>query len=346
MANLTNDTYTSYGIGMSFHDENTSFEESNLVKIILSVVLSASMTLSLIGNCCTCAVICRERSMRIPTNYYLLNLAITDLMTALFIPIEIYMLWVQDYYPLGDEGCRMHFLIWDVLSNCSVLTILAFTVERYLVISKPFLRQRLALNSRVFKIIAAVWIIACIFSIPNGIYAYLVEKKENIYCCLTVKDNDKIYLIAVELIVFFVVPMTVIFVLYVLIALNLKSKRPQTPHPALGKQNKNKAVKMLAAVAASFFICWSPYTVLRLIILIPRQKYNDYFQLERIFLYLSTVNSYLSTAINPILYSLMSRKFRHAFKDLLRSRTHNRNHRNQQGCNNLQLQPVSKPHYI
>lgn len=241
-----NDTYSSYGIGLSFYDDKSSYKESDLIKIILTLFLSVSMLFSLIGNVCTCAVIARDKSMRTPTNCYLMNLAITDLMTALLVPIEIYMIWVPDFYPLGEEGCRIHFLMWDLLCNCSVLTILAFTIERYLVIAKPFLRQRLVLNSRVFKIVAINWILSCVFSFPSIFYVYFVERKQNVYCFLTVPDKDKTYLIAVELLVFFVLPMTVIFGLYVLIALKLKSTKSKSrPNPVYGKKNRNKAVKML-----------------------------------------------------------------------------------------------------
>lgn len=241
-----NDTYSSYGIGLSFYDDKSTHVESDLIKTILSIFLGTSMVISLIGNVCTCAVIARDKSMRTPTNCYLLNLAITDLMTALFVPIEIYIIWVPDFYPLGEEGCRIHFLLWELFSNCGVLTILAFTIERYLVISKPFLRQRLALNSRVFKIVTFNWIISCIFSFPSIFYVYFVERKQNVYCFLTVPDKDKTYLIAIELLVFFFLPVTVIFVLYVLIALKLKAtKSKSTPNPVYGNQNRNKAVKML-----------------------------------------------------------------------------------------------------
>ncbi|XP_023935417.2 neuromedin-U receptor 2 [Bicyclus anynana] len=318
-----NNTYASYGIGLSFYDydDKSSFEESFLIKTILSVFLTTFMVLSLIGNICTCTVITREKSMRTPTNCYLLNLAITDLMVTIFVPVEIYIIWVPDFYPLGEQGCRIHFLLWDLLSSCSVLTILAFTIERYLVIAKPFLRQKLLLTSRVFKIIIVNWVVSSIFSVPSVYYVYFVERKENVYCFLTVPDKEKTYLVAVELFIFYGIPMTVIFGMYVMIAIKLKSnKAASRPSVVYGKQNRNKAVKMLAAVAAFFFICWSPYTVLRIMILIPSLRYQDHYNLWRVFIYLSSINSYMSAAVNPILYGLMSRRFRRAFKDLLQGK--------------------------
>lgn len=243
-----NSTYPSYGIGLSFYDydDHTTYQESFLIKTILSLFLSAFMVLSLMGNVCTCAVITRERSMRTPTNCYLLNLAITDLTISIFVPVEIYIIWVPDFYPLGEHGCRIHFLLWDLLSSCSVLTILAFTIERYLVIAKPFLRQKLLLTSRVFKIIAVNWVVSLIFSVPSVYYVYFVERRENVYCFLTVPDKQKTYLVALELIIFYGIPMTVIFGMYVMIAIKLKStKADSRPNPVYGKQNRNKAVMML-----------------------------------------------------------------------------------------------------
>ncbi|XP_039751409.1 pyrokinin-1 receptor-like [Pararge aegeria] len=115
--------------------------------------------------------------------------------------------------------------------------------------------------------------------------------------------------------------MTVIFAMYVMIAIKLKSNKAESrPNLAYGKQNRNKAVKMLAAVAASFIICWSPYTVLRIMILIPNLSYHEHYNLWRVFIYLSSINSYMSAAVNPILYGLMSRRFRRAFKDLLQGK--------------------------
>nr|XP_032515023.1 neuromedin-U receptor 2-like [Danaus plexippus plexippus] len=273
----SDDIYSSYGIGLSLYDEMSNFVESDLIKSILTLFLGTSMVFSLVGNMCTCAVIARDKTMRTPTNCYLLNLAISDLMITVFVPIELYIIWVPDYYPLGEEGCRIHFLLWDLLSNCSVLTILAFTIERYLVISKPFLRQRLLLTSRISKILTLTWVVSCIFSFPSVYSIYFIERKQNVYCVFTVSERDKVFYIAIELLVFFFFPMTVIFVLFIMIVHKLKTTEPKSrANPAISHHNRNKAVKMLAAVAASFFICWSPYAVLRMMIVIPNLSYEEY----------------------------------------------------------------------
>lgn len=245
-SDFENDSFTFFGpMEMAFFDSGNALEESNVVKLLLSLFMSVSMLLSVVGNVCTCAVIARDRTMRTPTNCYLLNLAVTDLMTALFVPIEIYILWIPDIYPFGEVGCRIHFILWDCLSNCSVLTIAAFTVERYLVVLKPFLRQKLTLKSRVYKIIAINWIISCSFCIPDIFYIDLLERKKYVYCYVTLSYVLKL-IMPVEILVFFVIPMTIITVLYVLIALKLKSTQMKMRNsPVSLNQHRDKAVKML-----------------------------------------------------------------------------------------------------
>ncbi|XP_013177433.1 PREDICTED: neuropeptides capa receptor-like [Papilio xuthus] len=111
--------------------------------------------------------------------------------------------------------------------------------------------------------------------------------------------------------------MTVILVIYILIAVKLKQTNGKIiTSPPNVKRDRNKAVAMLAAVAAFFFICWFPYFILQLMMIIPRFRLDDYFYMWQVFGYLSLINSYLSTAVNPILYGLMSRRFRQAFKNL------------------------------
>ncbi|XP_063822439.1 pyrokinin-1 receptor-like [Ostrinia nubilalis] len=318
---LGNNSYSFFGpIGMAFYEDGNALDEADSVKIVLSIILGIIMVLSIVGNGCTCAVIARDRTMRTPTNCYLFNLAITDLLFALFIPIEIYIIWCPDLYPLGEAGCLLHFLLYDCLCNCSALTISAFTIERYLVVSKPFLRQKLSLKSRVFKILCIIWTISFSFCIPDLFNIDLLEKKKYVYCYVTMSYPMKV-LLGVEQFVFFVMPMTVIFVLYVLIAIKLKKANLKLRNsPVNGKQHRDKAVKMLAAVAASFFFCWSPYCLLRIMVIHSEFKYEDYYIAWRIVNYMC-YSSYLCSVINPILYSLMSHKFRQAFKDFLKGRS-------------------------
>lgn len=64
------------------------------------------------------------------------------------------------------------------------------------------------------------------------------------------------------------------------------------------------------AVVVAFFFCWAPFHLQRLIAAYG----NDNVLIYAIMTYISGVLYYLSTCINPLLYNIMSNKFREAFK--------------------------------
>lgn len=122
---------------------------------------------------------------------------------------------------------------------------------------------------------------------------------------------------------FFVVPLFVLVVLYTVIAVHLMAD-PGTSctDSACNQRARRQVVLMLATVVLSFFVCLLPFRVFTMwIILVPEHTFLDLGQKHYyIILYASRVMVYLNSAVNPILYNLMSSKFRRGFCKLCRSR--------------------------
>lgn len=53
-------------------------------------------------------------------------------------PQDLYNLWYPDSYPFTDVLCVMEGVVSETAANATVLTITAFTVERYIAICHPF----------------------------------------------------------------------------------------------------------------------------------------------------------------------------------------------------------------
>ncbi|KAH6941268.1 hypothetical protein HPB50_015457 [Hyalomma asiaticum] len=70
----------------------------------------------------------------------------------------------------------------------------------------------------------------------------------------------------------------------------------------------------MVAVVVSFFICWTPFHAQRLIATYADQT-AAMILLFTVLTYISGVTYYLSATVNPILYQVMSLKFRQAFVD-------------------------------
>lgn len=146
----------------------------------------------------------------------------------------------------------------------------------------------------------------------------------------TFKVSRKYYLglFFADLVLFYVLPLLLSVILYILIAMILFTNEiPKTP----GTGNKNGAVcssdskktsssnnarvqvvKMLVVVVAVFAIFWLPYRLLVVYNSVATERY-----MELWFLMFCKTMIFMNSAINPILYNAMSIKFRRAFKRML-----------------------------
>lgn len=71
------------------------------------------------------------------------------------------------------------------------------------------------------------------------------------------------------------------------------------------------------AVVVAFFVCWAPFHAQRLMAIYVQSPTSVEIAVFTVLTYISGVSYYVSATINPILYSIMSNKFRQAFKDTL-----------------------------
>ena len=73
------------------------------------------------------------------------------------------------------------------------------------------------------------------------------------------------------------------------------------------------------AVVVAFFICWAPFHLQRLMVIY--HKRSDWSAamtvFQNILFYVSGILYFVSSTINPILYNIMSLKFRQAFKNTI-----------------------------
>ncbi len=73
------------------------------------------------------------------------------------------------------------------------------------------------------------------------------------------------------------------------------------------------------AVVVAFFICWAPFHLQRLMVIYL--KHEDWTPalnvVFNVLYYISGILYYVSSTINPILYNIMSLKFRQAFKNTI-----------------------------
>ncbi|XP_059145450.1 pyrokinin-1 receptor-like [Physella acuta] len=319
--------------------------ESLTTGVIITLIYVTILITGVVGNFCTCLVIIRNKYMRTVTNYYLFNLSVSDLLLLLLgLPQEINHTWSAYPFPLGETFCRFRYWASEVSSNVSILTITAFTVERYIAICHPIKFPTYPGLSRPLRVMAAVWIISTICAIPIAlqfeIHYVRWQRKiipESARCSMLTSDVA-MTVFQVSTFLFFIIPMTLIALLYFFIALAIRrstlsragsdsSNDGSRSHSTCeirqntsGQQHariRQSVLKMLVAVVVAFFLCWAPYHTERLLVVYAPEWTETSRSIHHALFYVSGVMYYLSATINPVLYSIMSLKFRQAFRATL-----------------------------
>ncbi|XP_036410843.1 neuromedin-U receptor 1-like [Megalops cyprinoides] len=293
-----------------------------------------------VGNALTCIVISRNRVMRTPTNYYLFSLAVSDLLVLILgMPLELYEMWSNYPFLLGEGGCYFKIFLFETVCFASILNVTALSAERYIAVVHPLKAKYVVTRTHAKRVILMIWAVSMVCAIPNtslhGVRSlpprFGRTFPESAICTLVKPRWIYNLLIQVTTLLFFLLPMLTISVLYLLIGLQLKREKMLqaleaksglsrssgiSVHSQQQKVRRRQVTKMLCVLVVVFGICWAPFHTDRLVWSFIDDWTGDF---PRIFEYIHIISGvffYLSSAVNPILYNLMSTRFREMFREV------------------------------
>ncbi|XP_017042441.1 neuropeptides capa receptor isoform X1 [Drosophila ficusphila] len=303
--------------------------------ILITIIFGGVFITGVIGNLLVCIVIIRHSAMHTATNYYLFSLAVSDLLYLLFgLPTEVFLYWHQ--YPdlFGMPFCKIRAFISEACTYVSVFTIVAFSMERFLAICHPLHLYAMVGFKRAIRIITALWIASFISAIPFGLLSDIQYLKyppddsrieESAFCSMSPEIVNVIPVFEVSFCIFFVIPMILIILLYGRMGAKIRSRTNQklgVQHGTNNRETRNSqmrkktVIRMLAAVVITFFVCWFPFHLQRLIFLYAKDL-DNYLDINEALFSIAGFAYYVSCTVNPIVYSVMSRRYRVAFRELL-----------------------------
>ncbi|KAM7379020.1 hypothetical protein PAMP_004598 [Pampus punctatissimus] len=290
-----------------------------------------------LGNSMTCVVILHYRVMQTPTNYYLLSLAVSDLLVLLLgMPLEIYEMWQNYPFLLGEGGCYFKTFLFETVCFASILNVTALSVERYVAVVHPLKVRHITTRAHVKKVIITLWVLSMLCAVPNtslhGIDMlpprFGRQFPQSAICCVVKPTWMYNLIILISTVAFFFLPMLIISILYLLIGLRLHRERVYTVvdnrcsfgSESLSRSHKQKlskrnvqVTKMLCVLVVVFGLCWAPFHVERLMWSYIDTQVDQHLKIFEHVHIVSGVCFYLSSAINPIIYNLMSTRFREMF---------------------------------
>ncbi|CAF2930190.1 unnamed protein product [Rotaria sp. Silwood2] len=155
-----------------FHN---AFSNPVLIEKVLLITYAVIFLIGLVGNIMTIIIIKFNTHLRTPTNIYLLNLAVSDLMMLICnLPLEMIEIHYREW-PLSIIFCALRNICVEFFTCSSILTILAFSCERYFAIVHPIHFHQLSHFHRAQNVIIIIWFLSLIVSVPIG-FSYEIEK--------------------------------------------------------------------------------------------------------------------------------------------------------------------------
>ncbi|XP_046433996.1 growth hormone secretagogue receptor type 1 isoform X2 [Neodiprion pinetum] len=298
------------------------------------IVCILVMVLGVVGNLMVPLVVFRGKDMRNSTNIFLVNLSVADL-CVLLVCAPTVLVEVNsrpEIWALGEHMCKAVPFVELTVAHASVLTILAISFERYYAICEPLRAGYVCTKARATCLCFLAWAAAALCTSP----IVFVTKYENMaaisagvevsreektvaMCETQMNSSAKVAFMLVLTILFFVLPLFLLLGLYLVIVRHLVKDSSTTSSCGESYQARarRQVVLMLLTVVFSFFVCLAPFRLLTLFVVLSPDGALDlgmeaYYNL----LYFGRIMFYLNSAINPILYNLMSSRFRIGFLKL------------------------------
>ena len=329
------------------------YVEPTPVKIFRFVIYVIIILFALLGNIAVCIVSTRTRRLQTSTYCLLMNLAVSDIGSVMCLPFLLPELYIGNW-PMGEVMCKLLKPSVVMFNFVTTNTLVAIACDRFRAVVFPFVLRPSKSETRL--IIALLWLIAFLFSLPSyGAMAVISYPDSPYTYCLDIfsDENEKdvlyrrIYTITMYT-VQALVPVVVISVLYVKITATLKhirlvplalrpsraSSLTSTPSASshssmvnINKLNMNPAgalrrqiieKKFLTMLIAVLLVYVLCYLPFQTLYLI--YEFNpdmDYLPYIQLLFDYFYVIVWLPNAINPICYGCLNQHYKKAFKSLI-----------------------------
>lgn len=238
-------------------------EEPYSSKVVYSISLLIVFVGSLVGNVLTCIVIYSDKTMHTATNYYLFNLAISDILVTFPILIIVYQLLIQETelveFKNGVMACKfflcIHFIFVTLLWNNGILVLTALSIERYIAICHPMMLKGTPVWRRVGKIIIGIWTTAILETLPLLWTLDVIDTDKALMCFSLPSPTSRIITGSLAVITF-IVPLGIMIFVYAMIAFKINGNHKYVKDTVYNNGFKRKNVnKLIGKWDVSCLVC-------------------------------------------------------------------------------------------
>ena len=267
-----------------------------------------------IGNTLTIVVFTRKKLLRMRANYFLITLAVADLLVGAF-PVPMYIHQLVWYWKTrtNNTGTFFSFMAIDIFTGfASIFGLTIIALERLYAVMWP-LKHRVTSKQTYAVLISVVWILSAVVAILYLVYGFQVVK----------------FKVFFYLVIFFIFSsLLVICVAYVLIWVkvtihqndNPRLRRTKTCQRHYSKasastENQKRSrqdkelLKTLLILTLVFVLTWIPFYILNIVVFfIDDHEGSSSLIPIQVFCFTKLLH-YANSFANPVVYSIRIPRF-------------------------------------
>ncbi|XP_010221965.1 PREDICTED: opsin-5 [Tinamus guttatus] len=279
----------------------------------------AAAILTILGNSAVLATALRRSSLLKSPELLTVNLAVADIGMAISMyPLAIASAWNHAWLG-GDASCVYYALMGFLFGVCSMMTLCAMAVIRFLVTNSSKSNSNKITKNTVCIVITVIWLYSLLWAIlPLIGWGYYGPEPFGISCTIAWSkfhnsSNGFSFILSMFLLCT-VLPALTIVACYLGIAWKVHKAYQEIQNidriPNAAKLEK-KLTLMAVLISVGFLSSWTPYAAASF-----WSIFNSSDSLQPIVTLLPCLFAKSSTAYNPFIYYIFSKTFRHEIKQL------------------------------
>lgn len=292
--------------------EAQAMSPTKVVRLVLYITI---FLFGLFGNLLVIIVVRARGKRRTSHDYFLLNLAIADLLFILCLPADIYV--EMTLFPFTEIYCKLIYPLTTFAFSLSIFTLTSMAVGRCYIMkhhNRPPIRGRIL----VFWILL-LWVFSVLCVLPLSI----VARSSPDSCQEDWPGTTyRLAYTATLFVLQYIGPLFIIAIAYIHIGIQLNYKKPPSTEDnktaqmiAMRIRQRNiQIMRTLAVIVVLFAILMLPHEIAWMLIDFGRPEHYGAVQTLIKF---SPILTYLHSCSNPLVYGLMISQFRDDAKKCL-----------------------------
>ncbi|XP_075958507.1 adenosine receptor A1 [Anarhichas minor] len=288
----------------------------------LEVLIALACCLGNVLVVCAVCIGIRD-SLREPTFFFIVSLAVADFLVGVAaVPLAVLL---DGWVSVTPDLCLLLSCVVLVLTQASVLSLLAIAVDRYLRLHTPLRYKALATQRHTLMALSVCWTLSCLL----GFTPLFGWRNQSSLASDSTNTTSSSFIsppctflsvISLPFMVYFnflgcvMAPLLVMTLLYVRIFWSLQGRLKEScPQAQASLLREKRLACSLALVLILFAGCWIPLHLMNCLLLFHGPQ-----AVTRGTLYTGILLSHANSAVNPVVYACRIPKIRQAYSQIWR----------------------------